>query len=174
MRRLLHICFAALAGILVARAVVETVRADARRAKAAESISQVLNSLSPTSPVDADPRAAGVGSSANHDPESVSNSMNCTSIDFFEVAPPARTGFVCFSQGRTAHPLTIFMYDPGLAPTVNKERTRRACDKARTAGQRFVYLLSTDALFVYTTSSQAMEASAMSGRFEALDARTCS
>jgi hypothetical protein len=174
MRRLLHAGFAVLAGILVTRAVVETVRADARRARASEEISRSLDNQSPVNSDGVDD-AAGSGpmTLTGSDAASVANSLNCSNVEPFVVAKPARNGFVCFSQGRAAHPMTVFIYDPGVAPTVSGARTRRACEKANAAGQPLVYVLTTGALFVYTTSSQAVTASALSGPFTAFDARTC-
>lgn len=173
MRRLLHAGFAVLAGILVARAVVETVRADERRANASEEISRFLDNQSPADPDGVDVQGSGSGTSTNNDSAGVANSLNCSNVEPFVVAKPARNGFVCFSQGRAAHPMTVFIYDPGVAPTVSEARTRRACEKANAAGQPLVYVLTTGALFVYTTSSQAVTASAVSGPFTAFDARTC-
>ena len=174
MRRLLHAGFAVLAGILVTRAVVESVRADARRARASEEISRSLDNQSPVNSDGVDD-AAGSGpmTLTGSDAASVANSLNCSNVEPFVVAKPARNGFECFSQGRAAHPMTVFIYDPGVAPTVSGARTRRACEKANAAGQPLVYVLTTGALFVYTTSSQAVTASALSGPFTAFDARTC-
>ena len=172
MRRLLHTGFAVLASILVARAVVETARADERRARVSDELSMLLDNHTPA---DADGVAhdSGLGIPTSTDATSVANSLNCSNVESFVVAEPARTGFVCFSESRAAHPLTAFIYEPGVAPEVLEVRTRRACAKALSVGQSVVYLLTMEALFVYTTSRQAVAASPLSDRFVALDARTC-
>jgi len=174
MRRILHIGFAVLAGILVARAVVETVRADARRARANEEISRLLDEQSPADS-DGDDGAAGSGSGTltGNDAASVASFLNCSKVEAFVVAKPARNGFVCSSEGRAAHPLTVFVYDPGVAPSASESRTCRARDVAHKAGQPIVYVLSTETLFVFTTSPQAVEASIVAGLFTTFDARRC-
>lgn len=174
MRRLLHICFAVLAGILVARAVVETVRADERRTKASEEIARFLDEQSPVNS-DGDDGAEGSGTEVmtSSDVASVASYLNCSKVEPFAVAKPARNGFVCSSEGRAAHPLTVFVYDPGVAPSASESRACRARNVAHKAGQAFVYVLSTEALFVFTTSSQAVESSAVAGLFTTLDARRC-
>jgi len=174
MRRLLHIGFAVLAGILVARAAVETVRADARRDRANEEISRLLDEQSPENS-DGDDGAAGAGSGTltGNDAASVASSLNCSKVEPFVVAKPARNGFVCSSEGRAAHPLTVFVYDPGIAPSASESRTCRARDVAHKAGQPIVYVLSTEALFVFTTSTQAVEASRAAGLFTTFDTQRC-
>jgi hypothetical protein len=174
MRRLLHIGFAVLAGMLVARSVVETVRADVRRARASEEFSKFLDEQSPENS-DGDDGTAGAGSGTltGNDAASVASSLNCSKVEPFVVAKPARHGFVCSSEGRAVRPLTVFIYDPGVAPSASETRTRRACEKARAAGQPIVYVLSTEALFVFTTSAQAVEASRAAGLFTTFDTQRC-
>lgn len=173
MHRLLHVVFALLAGLLVARAVVETVRADERRVRAVEELSNSLDDQLYLDSDDPNGRVSGSKSSTSIEPADLASSLNCSDVAPFGVAEPARSGFVCFSESRAAHPLTAFIYEPGVASEVLEVRTRRACAKALSVGQSVVYVLTMETHFVYTTSPRAVAASPLSDRFMALDARTC-
>ena len=172
-RLVLHLGFVVLAAALVARVIVEAVAADERRARANAEIAEWVAKWPEFAQTEVDDQARDEANRISADPANVASSLNCSKVEPFTVAKPARNGFVCSSEGRAAHPLTVFIYDPGVAPSASESRTRRACEKARAAGQPFVYVLSTETLFVYTTSAQAVEVSAVAGLFTTFDARRC-
>jgi hypothetical protein len=173
-RLVLHLGFAVLAAALVARVVVEAVTADDRHAQASAEIEEWVEKWPDFFQNQIDERAREEANQISADSASLLTSLNCSSMKVFDYAPPARSGFVCASQGRPAHPITVFIYDAGAAETVRQERTTRACEKARLAGRPATYVLTTDELFVWTTSSSAVEASDVSKQFIKLDSSFCS
>jgi len=173
MRRLLHIGFGVLAGLLVIRAVALTVMIDERRADAIEHLSQVLNDETDSSVGDSATAGTGATALLGGDAETIAGTLNCSAMQPFDVAPPARSGFVCASQGRSTHPLTVFVYDQGMAAQASNVRIQRACEKAHSVGRTAVYVLSTEGLFVYTTSLDAVQASDVPDLFIELDSQAC-
>ena len=173
-RLALHLGFAVLAAALVARVVVEAVAADDRRAQANAEIKEWVEKWPDFFQSQIDEQAREEANRISADPTSLLTSLNCSSMKVFDYAQPARNGFVCASQGRAAHPITVFIYDTGAAEAVRQDRTTRACEKARQAGKPATYVLTTDELFVWTTSSSAVEASGVSENFTRLDSLSCS
>lgn len=173
-RLVLHLGFAVLAAALVTRVVVEAVAADDRHAQAKAEIEEWVQKWPDFFQGQIDEQARAEASRISADPASLLTSLNCSSMEVFDYARPARNGFVCASQGRAAHPITVFIYDAGVAETVRQDRTTRACERARQAGRPATYVLTTDELFVWTTSSSAVEASGVSEQFTKLDSRSCS
>ena len=173
-RLVLHLGFAVLAAALFARVVVEAVAADERRAKANAEIAEWVEKWPDFLQSQIDEQSREEANQISADPASLLTALNCSSMEVFDYARPARNGFVCASQGRAAHPITVFVYDAGVAETVRQARTTRACERARLAGRSATYVLTTDELFVWTTSPSAVEASGVSEQFSKLDSRTCS
>jgi hypothetical protein len=173
-RLVLHLGFAVLAAALVTRVVVAVVAADDRHAQASAEIAEWIEKWPDFLQSQIDEQGRDEANQISADPASLLTSLNCSSREVFDYARPARNGFVCASQGRPAHPITVFIYDAGAAETVRQERTNRACEKARQAGRPATYVLTTDELFVWTTSSSAVEASDVSEQFIKLDSRICS
>lgn len=101
----------------------------------------------------------------------IAQALNCRGIDPFAVKAPATSGFTCNSDGRSVFPLSIFVYAPDQE--VPAERQTRACEKALELGQPTVYVIQKEGIFVYTTSIQAVEASAAAPFFRALESQTC-
>jgi len=173
-RLALHLGFAVLAAALVARVVVEAVAADDRHAQAKAEIEEWVQKWPDFFQSQIDEQAREEANRISADPANLLTSLNCSSMKPFDSESPARSGFVCASQGRAAHPITVFIYASGAAEAVRQDRTTRACEKARLAGKPATYVLTTDEIFVWTTSSSAVEASNVSEQFTRLDSLSCS
>lgn len=107
----------------------------------------------------------------SQDARRIAQALNCTGIDAFPVGAPATSGFTCNSDGRSAFPLSVFLYAPGQE--VPAGRQTRACEKALEVGRPTVYVIQEEGIFVFTTVIQAVEASAAAPFFRALESRTC-
>lgn len=102
--------------------------------------------------------------------------LNCSNQRGFDVARPATRGYTCRSEGKAAHPFSVFEYSGGTKLEVLNSRRLAACRKGREHGSAVVHVLAVQdapGVFVYTLSERAVANSKLASMFETLNSRDC-